>query len=716
MKLRKPYPLVFLLGFSILTLRIVLAVERGEELEVTVENYPRALYFRQSEATHTHASYEEWEDRFDDLQGFIGQALPYQLSDHHYRSIELHKNPEYFTRFKERHPGQMILLHLNTNDQDPRNPGEDFHPGHWLYFEGARIVSDVPDLPAAYERFSDLITTEIQVSDASVFSTDIGLRRSCKDDIGLCMLDSNGKPNWNESEQVTLVSVDYDRNTISVRRGLYGSKPRAFPAGRAYAAAHVGGGPWRGDGFLQWHYNYSTGCPRDEKGRNCSDMVVKYLAGVIGPDGPLHNIDGVTLDVMWNQPDLRGNRTPRLPDFDADGKGDDFRTDTSYATGMIEFLRDLKEEFGDDKFVVADGYRLNNQRAFGIINGCESEGWPTRNDYRVDNWSGGLNKMLFWHENSRAPKLNYINHAYGIVRYSDIGTHHVRLVLAATVLTDAVYVLSAAGPPGTPSRVLRYTPDPEDDYGDIWDEIVMGRERKIGWLGQPLGPAVRMARHATDALGGDGAPPNERLLKRLEGDDARIAFESDRVKVESTTSSEIRFELTDLACDGPELTVLVSARAMPRQGYPSEYARLMVASVDKGLPFPSPLAVEISERNRFESFVNQNEFTSGFFFRDLNQDRVDVEFSVEGPEPIWIAGLEAYCHADAMYRQFEDGLVLANPSDHPYTFDLAGLFPDEQFRRIQGSPDQDPEANDGSPVNGKVRLQGRDGLFLVKIR
>ena len=69
-----------------------------------------------------------------------------------------------------------------------------------------------------------------------------------------------------------------------------------------------------------------------------------------------------------------------------------------------------------------------------------------------------------------------------------------------------------------------------------------------------------------------------------------------------------------------------------------------------------------------------------------------------------------------MYREFEHGLVLANPSDHPYEFDLAELFPGESFTRIQGSANQDRETNDGSPVDGKVRLQARDGLFLARVR
>jgi hypothetical protein len=451
-------------------------------------------------------------------------------------------------------------------------------------------------------------------------------------------------------------------------------------------------------------------------------MTIKKYTECLRPGGLLYNIDGVTLDVFFNQPDLRADRdlrtdgVERLPDFDGDGVGDDLSQDNRYSVGVVEFMRDLKEAFGDDRFVLSDGFLLNNQRAFGVINGSEAEGWPNRWDWNIENWSGGTNNMLFWYANSVHPKLSYMNHAYGYVDYSKIGAHHARLVIAASTLTNSVYVLSSkAGPSGSPSGVLQFEPDPEDPFSDIWDEVVMGKERKLGWLGKPLGPAVRMAALQTDELGGEGAPPSESLLDRLDGSGVTFNVEDGALKLESE-DSEIRFELGDVPCDGSELTVIVTARGEPLQGYPPEYPRLMVAGVQKGLPLPGPEDRIFSEPNRFASYVNQKEFTSGFFFSNLDQGRVDLEFSIEGPEPIWITKLEAYCHPDAMYREFEDGLVLASPSHHPYEFDLAELFPGQKFRRLQGSPQQDPETNDGSQVGDTVELQGKDGLFLVRVR
>ena len=47
-------------------------------------------------------------------------------------------------------------------------------------------------------------------------------------------------------------------------------------------------------------------------------------------------------------------------------------------------------------------------------NGIEAEGWASLRDYKIDDWSGGLNRQNFWIANSHAPALSYINHKFNI--------------------------------------------------------------------------------------------------------------------------------------------------------------------------------------------------------------------------------------------------------------------------------------------------------------
>lgn len=122
-------------------------------------------------------------------------------------------------------------------------------------------------------------------------------------------------------------------------------------------------------------------------------------------------------------------------------------------------------------------------------------------------------------------------------------------------------------------------------------------------------------------------------------------------------------------------------------------------------------------KNRLMSWVSNKDFRSDFYFTHIPfpSNKIDLEMEMEGNEPLRISEIHVYAHPDAMYREFEDGVVLATPSPRPYEFNLGKLFPEQSFRRIEGSPNQDPETNDGSVVkSNKIKLQGKDSLFLIK--
>jgi hypothetical protein len=112
------------------------------------------------------------------------------------------------------------------------------------------------------------------------------------------------------------------------------------------------------------------------------------------------------------------------------------------------------------------------------------------------------------------------------------------------------------------------------------------------------------------------------------------------------------------------------------------------------------------------SWVNNRAFPAAFYFRDIRSAAVDLKIKIEGDEPVTIHHLTAHAHPDAIYRLFENGLVLANPSARPYTFDLQTIAPQRGFSRIQGSPTQDPATNNGQPVGQSVTLAPLDALFL----
>lgn len=60
------------------------------------------------------------------------------------------------------------------------------------------------------------------------------------------------------------------------------------------------------------------------------------------------------------------------------------------------------------------------------------------------------------------------------------------------------------------------------------------------------------------------------------------------------------------------------------------------------------------------------------------------------------------------------GMVLANPSSSPQRIDLREAGIGGRLVRLQGSPEQDPEVNDGGAVGDVVTLPARDALFLQR--
>ena len=657
---------------------------RLDRLQVLTGGWPRAFFFRAAEgrAANPRTTYEQWDATFSRLMGIQGKCLDEEVLGRGRR------NAEFFTRFKQAHPDQLVLLHYNGNARDPRFERDPYFAGHWTYRQGAQVLSDVP---------AEDGQTVLRVDHPERFRVNIGRYRDRNDDVGLCVLGADGRPDWHTSEQVRLVSVDRKAGTIRVERGCYGTRPRAFAAGKAWAAAHAVEGPWGRRNHLMWFYNYATCCPRDADGRTAAEVHADELAARFAPGGALAAFDGIEFDVLFHE---RGDR--RI-DCDADGRADGGVVDgvNAYGLGVLRFLERLRERMGPDRLITADGHSGRHQRGFGLLNGIESEGWPDLRDRAIADWSGGLNRHAFWAARGRAPVFNYVNHKFveptgepGKVNHRpEVPWPTHRLVFAAAVMTDSA---------------ICYSYEPPSEKGEsfgIWDELVRGRDRVVGWLGRPTGPAQHLALAAPDTLGGAGDPPGEALRKRLSGKELRVAPDVGGLKVERADddAEPLRIRLAGVPCDGPDLVVRVTLRAAPLPGYPERMARLV--HVAAAPPQAKPV--------RCMTWADGEAFTSYAYFSNVSGETIDLSLEVEGGAPVWIASVTAHAAPDAMVRTFERGVVLANPSPRPATFDLAHLAPGRRFRRLRGSPHQDTETNTGEAVGRTVTLGPKDGLFLV---
>lgn len=826
------------------------------QLPAVSGNYPRVFFFRQSEglARQSRISFDHWEASFSRLMGIEGKVLDEEIPN------TLPRNLEFFTKFKLRHPGQLVMLHFNGNARDPRFAIDEYDAGHWLYYVGSKVLGDVP---------AEEGTTEIQVEDPTCFLTGIGRYRDRNDDIGLCELDESGRPNWRASEQVQLLAVNRPKKTILVKRGCYGTTPRRFLAGRAYAAAHATEGPWGRNSNLLWYYNYATCCPRDERGKTCAEILVEELGRLFAPGGELSHFDGLEFDVLAHHP-AAGRR---LVDCDADGNPDEGIVDgvNAYGIGVIRFLEALRARLGEGKLILADGQQdAGGQRGFGIINGIESEGFPTLRDWMMRQWSTAINRHNFWNQFSRPPVFSYINHKYvepgtepGVQTTPKVPFATHRLVFAAAVMTDAAICYSFA-PPNDGEFLI-----------GVWDEFWAGTDRRLGWLGQPLGPTDTLANRTPDLLatttenrkqngprlkisGAKVVWKGEHFTLEPDGQDESdltfaipVELSSREAYVEFVASAEslpgypeqmaryatcrlvpqgwlmdnirprdvwirqrgeprkpfdpatgailrplgqvnlagkscqalqahppyigkvgsvewecvikpqrgdmlhfatgmgerapgksdgvvFRVEAVNLAANpaedgktqvlfeklqvesrwsehavplskyqGQEILLRFVADAGPRDNATTDHAYWGDVWLGQGKP---PTAAVIAEQG---TWLGRKPFSAGFFFEELPPGKYEVRFRVEGNLPIHVQKLALYPAADARFRVFEHGVVLANPSLHEVTFDLNTIAPGRRFRRLKGSSNQDPLTNNGAAVGETIVIPPKDALFLI---
>jgi hypothetical protein len=824
------------------------------DLPVVAGGEPRAFFFRQSEgiARSGRVPFERWERMFLRLDGIMGKTLDEEVPGTQAPNLPA------FARFKEAHPRQAVLLHLNGNSRDPRWERGGFFDGHWLYFNGCRLTSDLPAQGGE---------AVLSVENPEWFRTGTGRYGDKNEDLGICVLGADGKPDWSRSEQLELLAVDATAKTLRVRRGAFGSAPRAFAAGEAHVAAHMTEGPWGRRSNLLWLYNYSTRCPRDAKGRSCGDVLAEDLERRFLPGGAMEAFDGLEFDVLHFHP--LGGQRGREADADADGAPDSgvFEGVNTYGVGVFEFCRQLRAKLGPDRLLLADGHSAGGQRSAGVLNGIESEGWPHLGDPEIVDWSGGLNRHEFWRRNGAAPAMSYINHKFMEPRKSAQDDERMiqpplnitRLVLAGGLFTGSAFTYCIL-PPGSGRH----------DIG-VYDELRMGAADRPHWLGKPLAPPVRLASRAPDLFGGEAA-------RRLRSDQAKVeSCEGGVLRISAPGPGVETLTLTmpSVALPEGDLFVRFRVKAEPMKGYPAEIPRLAwvgwrqagdllqppplatgmtlagkpdeairagtgascrpaspvtlagetrlacgthppyrdaegsvfweaAATVPPGAPRltfysgltdkakgtsdgvglkvevrgdegaeevlslhhaerhwvarsadlapwagrtvrlrftvdPGPAGNTVADHafwgdvrveagagapaaaekpalapQRVMTWANGEWFESGFYFRDLGPRAVDLTFEFEGGEPVFLAGLAAHAAADAIVREYEGGVVLANPSSRPHPFNLAELFPGAKLRRLQGSPEQDPGTNDGSAVGATATVGPRDALFLRK--
>jgi hypothetical protein len=350
---------------------------------------------------------------------------------------------------------------------------------------------------------------------------------------------------------------------------------------------------------------------------------------------------------------------------------------------------------------------MRNQRCFGLFNGMEKESVLIGNDLEsADEWTTQVNRLRFWNAHAYAPALSYVNWKYiveidGVRTWLNLDQNLARLNLATLVNFD--------------TAVSFYSYKMLSDPNAVHDEAVCGADQVIGWLGTPREDCRCLATNGVDLLGGSGFDVSAVFTNRIKSMGADIALSrigSDpySLKVSSVSDGRITFRIKDI-----DLSSVTNREITLMADMLSEKSGILPPAMQRQFEVRA-LDMEgriLEEHNMFAG--NGSYMPNIIFFNHLGTgDTVQIEFDFEGCGYVCLRNTGLYNAAPVLVREFDNGLVVANPSDYEVPLSL-----NAEYRHLTAQPDAwkvdyDQTVNNGALVTNPVVISARDGLFLLK--
>ncbi len=645
------------------------------------ETYPKAFVFRRiAERVRPVATYQEWENNNLLLDGIALKAFNEEIA-----AVDSKKATEWLNRYALENPEKLAFLHFNGRGRDPRFETEKFFPGHWLYYPGTYSINNIS--------IADSIIT---VADASKFKLNFGIQEGGRnDDILMVPVFANGEKNWDRAEQVTLVAIN--GNQIKVKRGRFGTNARTFNSG-IYLAPHAVEGPWGGSNLI-WSYNYSENGPTDANGKRCIDVLSDEIAGWLTDGGILSEVNGIQFDIAPRTlPGILG----RTIDYDMDGvqDGGNLTNKKNYELGVVEFYGMLRTKLGDNKLIMADGTLEKSQRTASVLNGIESEGFGDVDDvYKA--FSKTLNAFNYWNDRPSfiLPKLNYVVHKD--VESCDAPEYieRERFVLAASQILDA----------GFNSFIENYPSEPGFSIG-IQDELKKGDENIKNWLGSPIGNYIDLSNNASDYWSGNGLNTLTSNTANVQVTGGSYQISGDTLQLSAVSNiKETIITFKDVSIPSGDFTFRFKVKANDSlSGFSSAIPRIVKIEILGGSSYAN-------DAEEILGFINSESFKEcTYYVRDLGSNLVDIKITYESGNGGDFTDFKLSQSAQALAREYDNGVILVNPSINDFEFNLSALFPNKTFKRLTASSGQDSFVNNGNDVDSLVTVPPLDGLFLVK--
>jgi len=622
-----------------------------ENLSNANASFPQVFFFRHDDAPPSYlddsAAPQTRQAFLNRLDGCISKVFHEERTD-----LPTDKLRATYRELRAQHPEKTVLVHFNgeavavrhfdwiADNRYHTDNLKDYFPGHWLFQSGARLMKSI----TAHDTVLKVDLTRPFTERDYVFGN---ARKRGEDvafptDILLVPVAADGTRQWQRSEYATFISKS--KTEITVKRGRYGSTPRAFAGGKTLVLP-IAGGCWADNSM--WYFNFSPDCPRDPNGLQAADIYVRNLVASLKPPGQAPFANGIAFDVL---------KYDVNPGFDTnnDSIPDGGLIDgvNRWRLGVNAMLANLRRQLGDEAIITADSHNPASQRSVALLNGMESEGLVTHNDaYRAI--STTLNLHAYWLKYGSPPHFSYI---VDKVKNEHDLAQHPRVTKLAHGVATALGVGIGMG--GAGQHVMK------DQSPYLRGESPSSG--KSGWLGRPTSGLMLLTSGPTftDATADvSSAKTKDSILKKT---GAREWVLSSQTKTTPAPALGLVIEDVDLT-QGFTLKLELKSREpiVGLEPYPA-IPRSVTARLTGKLSYAKDATLnrQYTECQGVAGAAGWH--TNTFHFRANPEKHARLEITIQGSGDLLLRNPEIMSGPLVVGRSFEHGAIILNLSEQPW--------------------------------------------------
>jgi hypothetical protein len=473
------------------------------------------------------------------------------------------------------------------------------------------------------------------------------------------------------------------------------------------------------------YMNFSEFSP-GVNGQTYNDYLVDWIINTILPSGEW---DGIFFDNLFGRINfhISNYNDPAAIDFDFNLNG--LRDETPalvsemYRAASINILKNIREEVGDSVIIMGNTGPYPQIFLAPYVNGytfeCVDEDWysgsPGSTSPSEGKWRRVLQEYFIMENYTASPSINILegcgieggniepDHIYLNPTDEDIRVH--RFTLGTTLLGDGFYEYDLFDARSAPYWFDEFTVDQNG--------VAEKDPQYKGYLGYPLGDAVELKSPATLIWEDDF----EDCSMSLEASDPRISISQEAGDSISGACSLIidnpdhSQQAEIVAQTDPSLVVFNSGAT-----YLVEFDWRILESIDGDVESSIWSAGNEISTYGVPGYISGDGGIANFPFTLEAGKDFSLKFLLgSGGGKVAFDNIKVSQGGVGPWRRdFENGFVLVNPINQPYTFtpdELAGPLNRTGIKRILGT--QAPEVNTGHFVTGSLTLEPFDAIILL---